>query len=53
MDLEYKMFVLKNVLFNVGELVNEYMLKEVKSIIFIFVILRIENLFNRMKRYLG
>ncbi|OOM09097.1 helicase C-terminal domain-containing protein [Clostridium saccharobutylicum] len=52
-DSEYKTFVLKNVPLNVGELVNEQMLKEVKSTTFISATLRIENSFNRMKRHLG
>lgn len=52
-DKEYKEFRLKNVPLNVGELVNEHMLKDVKSTTFLSATLRIENSFNRMKRHLG
>ncbi|MGN0143576.1 MAG: helicase C-terminal domain-containing protein [Clostridium sp.] len=52
-DKEYKEFRLRNVPLNVGELVNEHMLKDVKSTTFLSATLRIENSFNRMKRHLG
>lgn len=52
-DKEYKEFRLKNVPLNVGELVNEHMLKDVKSTTFLSATLRIENSFNRMKKHLG
>ncbi|WP_294403707.1 helicase C-terminal domain-containing protein [uncultured Clostridium sp.] len=52
-DNEYKEFRLKNVPLNVGELVNEHMLKDVKSTTFLSATLRIENSFNRMKKHLG
>lgn len=52
-DNEYKEFRLKIVPLNVGELVNEHMLKDVKSAAFLSATLRIENSFNRMKKHLG
>lgn len=52
-DAEYKHFKLRNVPLNVGELVNEHMLKDVKSTTFLSATLRIENSFNRMKKHLG
>ena len=52
-DSEYKDFRLKNVPLNVGELVNEHMLKDVKSTTFLSATLRIENTFNKMKAHLG
>lgn len=52
-DVEYRDFRFKNVPLNVGELVNEHMLKEVKSTTFLSATLRIENSFNEMKRHLG
>jgi Rad3-related DNA helicases len=52
-DAEYRDFRFKNVPLNVGELVNEHMLKEVKSTTFLSATLRIENSFNRMKKHLG
>jgi len=52
-DSEYKDFKLKNVPLNVGELVNEHMLKDVKSTTFLSATLRIENSFNKIKRHLG
>ncbi|MBN7575761.1 exonuclease [Clostridium sp. 2-1] len=52
-DSEYKSFTLKNVPLNVGELVNEHMLKDVKSTTFLSATLRIENSFNKMKKHLG
>lgn len=52
-DNEYKEFRLKNVPLNVGELVNEHMLKDVKSTTFLSATLRIENSFNRIKKHLG
>ena len=50
---EYEEFRLKTVPLNVGELVNEHMLKDVKSTAFLSATLRIENSFNRMKKHLG
>lgn len=52
-DSEYKDFRLKNVPLNVGELVNEHMLKDVKSTTFLSATLRIENSFNKIKKHLG
>src|SRR5471030_1676321 len=52
-DAEYKDFRLKNVPLNVGELVNEHMLKDVKSTTFLSATLRIENSFNKIKKHLG
>ena len=52
-DSEYRDFKLKNVPLNVGELVNEHMLKEVKSTTFLSATLRIENSFNKIKKHLG
>ena len=52
-DSEYKSFTLKNVPLNVGELVNEHMLKDVKSTTFLSATLRIENSFNKIKKHLG
>ena len=52
-DAEYRHFKLRNVPLNVGELVNEHMLKDVKSTTFLSATLRIENSFNKMKKHLG
>lgn len=52
-DSEYKSFMLKNVPLNVGEMVNEHMLKDIKSTTFLSATLRIENSFNNMKKHLG
>lgn len=52
-DKEYDEFRLKTVPLNVGELVNEHMLKDVKSTTFLSATLRIENSFNRIKKHLG
>ncbi|WP_238917330.1 helicase C-terminal domain-containing protein [Clostridium sp. YIM B02555] len=52
-DSEYKSFTFRNVPLNVGELVNEHMLKDVKSTTFLSATLRIENSFNKIKKHLG
>ncbi|MFT8351108.1 helicase C-terminal domain-containing protein [Clostridium saccharoperbutylacetonicum] len=52
-DSEYKSFSFRNVPLNVGELVNEHMLKDVKSTTFLSATLRIENSFNKIKKHLG
>ncbi|WP_297425493.1 helicase C-terminal domain-containing protein [Clostridium sp.] len=52
-DAEYKEFYFKNVPLNVGELVNEHMLKDVKSTTFLSATFRIENSFNKIKKHLG
>lgn len=52
-DSEYKEYKLKTVPLNVGELVNEHMLKDVKSTTFLSATFRIENSFNKIKRHLG
>ncbi|MDR3595269.1 helicase C-terminal domain-containing protein [Clostridium sp.] len=52
-DSEYKSFTFRNVPLNVGELVNEHMLKDVKSTTFLSATFRIENSFNKIKRHLG
>jgi len=52
-DSEYKSFTLKNVPLNVGEMVNEHMLKDIKSTTFLSATLRIENSFNKIKKHLG
>lgn len=52
-DSEYNGFKLRNVPLNVGELVNEHMLKDIKSTTFLSATFRIENSFNKMKKHLG
>ena len=52
-DSNYEDFKLRTVPLNVGELVNEHMLKEVKSTTFLSATLRIENSFSRIKKHLG
>lgn len=52
-DSEYREFYLRNVPLNVGELVNEHMLKDVKSTTFLSATFRIENSFNKIKKHLG
>lgn len=52
-NAEYNGFKLRNVPLNVGELVNEHMLKDIKSTTFLSATLRIENSFNKIKRHLG
>ncbi|MDR5587855.1 helicase C-terminal domain-containing protein [Clostridium aquiflavi] len=52
-DMEYKGFTFRNIPLNVGELVNEHMLKEVKSTTFLSATLRIENSFKKIKKHLG
>ncbi|NFN50195.1 DEAD/DEAH box helicase, partial [Clostridium botulinum] len=52
-DMEYKGFTFRNIPLNVGELVNEHMLKEVKSTTFLSATLRIENSFEKIKKHLG
>ncbi|SFC21089.1 helicase C-terminal domain-containing protein [Clostridium uliginosum] len=52
-DVEYKGFMLRNIPLNVGELVNEHMLKEVKSTTFLSATLRIENSFDKIKKHLA
>ncbi len=52
-DMEYKGFTFRNIPLNVGELVNEHMLKEVKSTTFLSATLRIENSFEQIKKHLG
>jgi len=52
-ESEYKYFKCTIVPLNVGELVNEKMLKDVKSTTFLSATLRIDNGFMQMKRHLG
>lgn len=52
-DSDYNGFRLRNVPLNVGELVNEHMLKDIKSTTFLSATFRIENSFNKMKKHLG
>ena len=52
-ESEYKYFKCTNVPLNVGELVNEHMLKDVKSTTFLSATLRIDNGFMQMKKHLG
>lgn len=52
-DSKYEDFKLRTVPLNVGELVNEHMLKDVKSTTFLSATLRIENSFSRIKKHLG
>ncbi|AOR23528.1 helicase C-terminal domain-containing protein [Clostridium taeniosporum] len=52
-DKEYKGCTLRNIPLNVGELVNEHMLKEVKSVTFLSATLRIEKSFEKIKNHLG
>lgn len=52
-DSEYKEFKFRNIPLNVGELVNEHMLKDVKSTTFVSATFRIENSFNKVKKHLG
>ncbi|WP_315080078.1 helicase C-terminal domain-containing protein [uncultured Clostridium sp.] len=52
-DMEYRGFTFRNIPLNVGELVNEHMLKEVKSTTFLSATLRIENSFEKIKNHLG
>lgn len=52
-DMEYRGFSFKNIPLNVGELVNEHMLKEVKSTTFLSATLRIEKSFEKIKKHLG
>lgn len=52
-EREYKYFKCINIPLNVGELVNEHMLKSVKSTTFLSATLRINNGFIQMKKHLG
>jgi ATP-dependent DNA helicase DinG len=52
-DSEYREFKFRTVPLNVGELVNEHMLKDVKSTTFLSATFRIENSFNKIKKHLG
>ncbi len=52
-DSEYKEFKFRTIPLNVGELVNEHMLKDVKSTTFLSATFRIENSFNKIKKHLG
>ncbi|MBC5630005.1 DEAD/DEAH box helicase [Clostridium sp. NSJ-6] len=52
-DKEFKYFIIKNVPLNISKLINENMLNEVKSTVFISATLRINNSFQEVKRVLG
>lgn len=52
-DKEFKYFSLKNTPLNIGQLINENILKEVKSTVFISATLRINNNFINIKKLLG
>ncbi|MVX66558.1 DEAD/DEAH box helicase [Clostridium chromiireducens] len=52
-NAEYKEFYFRNIPLNVGELVNEHMLKDVKSTTFLSATFKIENSFNKIKKHLG
>lgn len=52
-DKEYRYFIIKNIPLNIAKLINENMLKEVKSTVFISATLRINNSFNEVKKILG
>ncbi|GAA0076272.1 helicase C-terminal domain-containing protein [Clostridium sp. CTA-5] len=52
-EVDYNGFIIRNIPLNVGELVNEHMLKEVKSTTFVSATLRIENSFEKIKKHLG
>lgn len=49
----FKYFKLKNTPLNIGDLINENILKEVKSTVFISATLRINNDFRNVKKLLG
>ena len=52
-EKEYKYFKCSVVPLHVDELVNEYMLKDIKSTAFLSATLRIDNSFYAMKKHLG
>ena len=52
-DKNYNYLVIKNTPINIGQLINENILKEVKSTTFLSATLRINNSFNNIKRILG
>lgn len=52
-DKEFKYFIIKNIPLNISKLINENMLNEVKSTVFISATLRINNSFEEVKRVLG
>ena len=52
-DKEFKYFIIKNIPLNISKLINENMLNEVKSTVFISATLRINNSFQEVKRILG
>ncbi|SCK03054.1 Probable ATP-dependent helicase dinG homolog [uncultured Clostridium sp.] len=52
-DKEFQYFIIKNIPLNISKLINENMLNEVKSTVFISATLRINNSFQEVKRVLG
>lgn len=50
---DYGYFIMKNIPLNTGELFNEQILKEVKSVTFLSATMRINNSFSRIKGILG
>lgn len=52
-DKEFKYFIIKNIPLNISKLINENMLNEVKSTVFISATLRINNSFQEVKKILG
>ena len=50
---DYSVFVIKNIPLNIGEIINEEMLKEVSSTTFLSATMRINNSFYKMKNQLG
>jgi len=50
---DYSYFMLKNIPLNVDDLVNEYILKDVKSTTFLSATMRINSSFGRIKDILG
>ena len=52
-DKEFKYFIIKNIPLNISKLINENMLAEVKSTVFISATLRINNSFQEIKKILG
>lgn len=52
-DLDFREFTIKNVPLLVGELINENLLKGVKSTTFLSATLRVDNSFRMIKNHLG
>ncbi|MGL4774361.1 MAG: helicase C-terminal domain-containing protein [Clostridium sp.] len=52
-DMEYREFTLRNTPLKVGELINDNLLKGVKSTTFLSATLRVDNSFRMIKNHLG